>query len=70
MSLSEFNKWKASLKNQNLIIKDPVELTPDKLLTLNIDSLRDNTIYDQSSPQGTKLSSISTLTVYYYKAQE
>lgn len=69
MSLSDFNKWKNSLKNSNMII-DIKELTADDLISLNITDLKDNTIYKQSHSKGTQLESISTLIVYYYKEQD
>lgn len=69
MSLDDFNKWKANLKDANLII-DAVELTIEDLLTLGGIDLKENTIYKQSSPKDTKLSDISSLKVYYYKKTE
>lgn len=65
-TLAEFDKWKNSLKDANIVINKE-ELTPEDILTLNIDELKNDVIYKQSSPKGTKLDSISTLTVYYYK---
>lgn len=66
MSLAEFNKWKNSLNNANLII-DIAELTIDDILTLGETDLKENTIYKQSAPKGTKIDDISSLIVYYYK---
>lgn len=66
-TIDEFDKWASSLIDANLIInKEP--LSPDDVL--EIDDLEANKIYKQSSSDGTKLSDISTLTVYYYKEQE
>lgn len=66
MSITEFNKWKNSLNNANLII-DIAELTIDDILTLGETDLKENTIYKQSAPKGTKIDDISSLIVYYYK---
>lgn len=68
-TLSEFNKWKNSLKNANFTI-DSKELAIDDIMTLGISDLKENTIYKQSSPKGTKLENLSSLTVYYYKITE
>lgn len=68
-TLSEFNTWRATLKNTN-IITETVLLSPDEVLTLGITDLKDNTIYKQSSPEGTSIKDVSTLKVYYYKQQE
>lgn len=65
-TISEFNTWRSSLKNTN-IITETIELSPDEVLTLGITDLKPNTIYKQSSPKDTALSEISTLKVYYYK---
>ena len=65
-SIQDFNSWKNELKDMNLII-DVVELSVDDLLTLEGVDLKNDTIYKQSSPKGTKISEISTLKVYYYK---
>ncbi len=65
-TIQEFNKWKNSLKDANLIT-ETIELSPEDLLTLEGIDLQPDTIYRQSSPSGTDLSDISTLKVYYYK---
>lgn len=65
-TVTEFNSWRSSLKNVN-IITDTVELSPEDILTLGITDLKDNVIYKQSSAKGTNLKDISTLKVYYYK---
>ena len=66
-SLDEFNSWKNSLKGKNMII-DVEVLDANDLLTLEIDDLKDNTIYKQSVKSGTNLEDIDHLIVYYYKA--
>lgn len=66
ISLNEFNKWKNSLKNVNIIFETQV-LTINDIMELNLTELNDNTIYKQSHPEGTKISEIATFTVYYYK---
>ena len=65
-TIEEFNSWRATLKNVN-IITDTIELTPDEILTLGITDLKNNTIYKQSVKEGTSLKEITTLKVYYYK---
>lgn len=68
MTLTDFNKWKSSLKNVNLIINVET-MTPDDAL-LGQGEITENTIYKQSADAGTKISDISKLTVYYYKKIE
>ena len=68
-SISEFNKWKNSLQNANIIF-DTVELTEDEIIALGEIELTDNTIYKQSIKADTDLSTISSLTVYYYAKKE
>lgn len=68
MTIQEFNKWKNNLKGANLIT-ETIELTPEDILTLEGTELKKDTIYKQSSPKGTELSSISTLKVYYYNEE-
>ena len=68
MTIQEFNKWKNNLKGANLIT-EMIELTPEDILTLEGTELKKDTIYKQSSPKGTELSSISTLKVYYYNEE-
>lgn len=65
-TIEEFNSWRATLKNVN-IITDTIELTPDEILTLGVTDLKNNTIYKQSVKEGTSLKEITTLKVYYYK---
>ncbi len=65
-SVQEFNQWKNSLKNINLIT-EVNELTLEDVLELDDVDLKPDTIYKQSSPAGTELSKVSTLKVYYYK---
>lgn len=69
MTIQEFNKWKNGLKNQNIVFNTK-ELTANDLLELDETDLKNDVIYKQSHPKGTKLEDISTLTVYYYKNQE
>ncbi len=69
MTIEEFNKWRANLKDVN-IVTDVVELSLEDILTLGGIDLKDNTIYKQSSPKDTKLSEISSLKVYYFKKTE
>ncbi len=66
-SLDKFNSWKNSLKGKNMII-DVEILDANDLLTMEIEDLKDNTIYKQSVKSGTNLEDIEHLIVYYYKA--
>lgn len=68
-STQEFTKWRNGLKDVTIVF-DIVEMTIDDLLTLEGVDLKDDTIYKQSSPKGTKLSEISTLKVYYFKGEK
>lgn len=69
MTLSEFNKWRNSLKNVNMTITT-TPLTVDDLATLPSTDLKGNVIYKQSSPKGTKIENLTSLTVYYYEEQD
>ncbi|HBA37867.1 MAG TPA: hypothetical protein DCY94_04010 [Firmicutes bacterium] len=67
--LTDFNKWKNTLKNANFTI-DTKELSVDDIASLGLSDLEEDTIYKQSVPKGTNLEEISSLIVYYYKKVE
>ena len=66
-TISEFDKWKNSLKNVNITF-DKVALTPEKIIELGIDTPVQNTIYEQSTT-GIKIKDASSITVYYYAGE-
>ena len=66
-TISEFDKWKSSLKNVNITF-DKVALTPEKIIELGIDTPVQNTIYEQSTT-GIKIKDASSITVYYYAGE-
>ena len=66
-TISEFDKWKSSLKNVNITF-DKVALTPEKIIELGIEMPVQNTIYEQSTT-GIKIKDASSITVYYYAGE-
>ena len=68
-SVSEFYSWKQSLEEVNITI-EAKELSADDILELGDTTFNNNTIYKQSSPNGTNLLSTNSFTVYYYKELE
>lgn len=66
-TISEFDKWKSSLKNVNITF-DKVALTPEKIIELGIETPVQNTIYEQSTT-GIKIKDASSITVYYYAGE-
>ena len=66
-TISEFDKWKNSLKNVNITF-DKVALTPEKIIELGIETPVQNTIYEQSTT-GIKIKDASSITVYYYAGE-
>ena len=68
-SISEFNIWKSSLSDISINIESKL-LDASDILELGDADLENNTIYKQSSPSGTDISSINEFIVYYYKEEE
>ena len=67
--VSEFNVWKSTLNNDNIVLEAKV-LTVDDIIGLGDVSLKNNIIYKQSSPSGSDITKLDSFIVYYYKEEE